>query len=129
MIKHRNAPLNDSSTNVEDLSIRIRSFLKKRDWEKYHTPKNLAISICIEAGELLQIFQWMSEEELEIYQSSITPRVSEELADVMIYCLSMANAMKIDVVNAITAKIEINEKKYPVDKWKGRANLPEKWRL
>lgn len=117
---------NDSNTNVEDLKTRIKSFLKKRDWEKYHTPKNISESICIEAAELLQIFQWSDEDALkQLSHSKINTRVAEELADVIIYCLSMANTMKIDVTNAILTKLQINERKYPVEIWKGKAYLTE----
>jgi len=126
MKRGNDSTANDRNTNIEDLKIRIKSFLKKREWEKYHTPKNISESICIEAAELLQIFQWMNEDDLQKFNySKISIRVAEELADVIIYCLSMANTMKIDVANAILTKLEINERKYPVKIWKGKAHLTE----
>ena len=118
--------VNDASTKVDDLKMRINSFLKEREWEKFHTPRNISESICIEAAELLKIFQWMDESALkEFSYSKLVTKVSEELADVIIYCLSMANTMKIDVTGAILTKLQINEKKYPVEIWKGKAYLTE----
>lgn len=126
MTGHDESTPNDCNTNVEDLKTRVKSFLKKRDWEKYHTPKNISESICIEGAELLEIFQWMNEDCMKNPSYlQISTRVAEELADVVIYCLSMANSMKIDVTGAILTKLEINERKYPVEKWKGKAYLTE----
>jgi len=115
--------LTDSNTYIKDVKAKIEVFLKERDWEKFHTPKNLASSICIEAAELLEIFQWMNEEEEKKMNTKILQRVKEELADVTIYCLSMANNMNIDLTKAVLAKLSANENKYPVDKWKGKVNL------
>jgi len=117
--------MTDSKTNIEELKMRVQSFVEKRDWRQYHTPKNIAESICIEAAELLQIFQWIKVNDSFSFGGNPERkrRIAEELADVIIFCLSMANTMKIDVSNAISKKLEINEKKYPVDLWKGKAYL------
>src|SRR5271157_3322269 len=123
MSSNNGSCLEDGSTRIGDLRIKVRAFLRERDWEKFHTPMNLASSISIEAAELLEVFQWMSEEEVIALGSRIVPRVTEELADVMIYCLSMANSMEIDLAKAIVAKLRANEKKYPAKKWKGKAYL------
>ncbi len=93
---------------------RVRKFVSARDWEKFHTPANLAKSISIEANELLECFQW-NETEYDI------EHVKEELADVMVYCLDMLNAMNLDADEIINAKMEKNESKYPVEKAKGSA--------
>ncbi len=116
---------NDGNTVVEELIDNIRGFLKERDWEKYHNPKDLAESICIEAAELLQIFQWVRPEESEQFKNdpSKVQRIKEELADVAIYCLSIANTLNIDLTRAILDKIEQNKKKYPPDRYKGKARL------
>jgi len=115
----------DSDTTVEELKERIRKFILERDWEKYHNPKDLAEAICIEAGELLEIFQWTSTQESSSWKNvpSKSKRIREELADVFIYCLSMANVMGIDVTETVTSKIKRNEEKYPIEKFYGKAHL------
>ncbi len=93
---------------------RIRRFNTDRDWEKYHTPANLAKSIVIEASELLECFQWNDEEfNLE--------HVKEELADVLVNSINLVDKLNLDIDEIINKKMEQNEKKYPVDKVKGKA--------
>ena len=112
----------DANTKIEDLIAHVRLFLKKRDWEKYQNPKDLAESVCIEAAELLQIFQWSSPGETAKFRTDRNKmtRIKEELADVVIYCLGMANTLKIDLTSAIIKKLEANEKKYPIKQCKGK---------
>lgn len=102
--------------------VKVREFLSERDWEKYHNPKDLAESICIEAAELLQHFQWIRPEDSEQFKKkpSKVQQIKEELADVTIYCLSMANTLDIDLTSAILNKLEKNKKKYPADTYKGK---------
>ena len=116
---------NDGNTVVEELIDNVREFLREREWEKYHNPKDLAESICIEAAELLQIFQWITPQESEQFKNdpSKVQRIREELADIAIYCLSIANTLKIDLTGSILKKIEQNKKKYPPDIYKGKARL------
>ena len=97
---------------LELLMKRIDEFNKERDWDQFHTPSNLAKSIAIEAGELLECFQWNEENYNE-------ENVLEELADVMNYCLQMAQVLNVDVVGIINQKMDVTEKKYPVEKAKG----------
>ena len=92
---------------------RIRKFNKDRDWEQFHTPENLAKSIAIEAGELLECFQWSPEFDRQAVQ--------EELADVMSYCIDMADALGVDLEEILLDKIAKNEAKYPVEKSKGNS--------
>lgn len=115
---------NDSNTVIEELRVRLRDFVRERGWERFHNPKNIAESICIEAGELLEVFQWKSDNEVAEWklEEEKKNRIAEELADVIIYSLNMANAMDIDVANAVLSKIEQNEKKYPADRYYGRAD-------
>ena len=94
---------------------RIIKFTEDRDWDQYHTPSNLAKSIAIEASELLECFQWNDTE----YDKD---HVCEELADVMNYCIQMADKLNVDLDQVINDKIDQNEKKYPVEKAKGKAN-------
>jgi NTP pyrophosphatase (non-canonical NTP hydrolase) len=93
---------------------RIRKFTEDRDWEQFHTPSNLAKSISIEAGELLECFQW-SDTEFDI------EHVKEELADVIVYCQNMLDELDLDADEIINAKMDKNEAKYPVEKARGTA--------
>lgn len=115
--------MSDTETSVEDLKNAVRKFLYERDWEIYHNPKDIAESICIEAAELLQLFQWIKSEESRKFKAdpSKIKRVKEELADVAIYCLSLANTLEVDLATAVLEKVELNEKKYPSDIYKGKA--------
>jgi len=116
---------NDQNTVVKALIIEVREFLHERDWEKYHTPKDLAESICIEAAELLQLFQWIKPEESNQFKNdpSKINQIREELADVVIYCLSMANTLSLDLTKAVLNKIKQNKEKYPTDRYKGKDHL------
>ena len=97
---------------LEQVLERIDKFNKDRDWDKFHTPSNLAKSISIEANELLECFQW-NDNEYNVED------VKEELADVMNYCIQMAQVLNVDIIDIINAKMDKVEKKYPVDKAKG----------
>ncbi len=101
----------------------IRAFISERDWKKFHDPKNLALSVCIEAAELLEHFQWKNKAETEEYLKDRKNRaeVSDEIADVAMYLLELAQDLKIDFFEAIKIKINKNKIKYPVKKIKGRA--------
>ncbi|MEM3659819.1 MAG: nucleotide pyrophosphohydrolase [Thermoproteota archaeon] len=113
----------DSEATLQVLRNRVREFVSNRGWEKYHNPKDLAEAVCIEAAELLEIFQWTSGEEASSWKTDVLKMESirEELADVLIYCLSMANALNIDLSEAVLKKLEKNEGKYPAEKYFGRA--------
>lgn len=98
---------------MKELQKKIEDFNNERDWDQFHSPENLAKSISIEAGELLECFQWNNEYDLE--------DVKEELADVLNYCIQMANKLGVDPKQIVLDKIEKNAKKYPVDKAKGKS--------
>lgn len=87
---------------------RIRKFSADRNWDQFHTPANIAKSIAIEAGELLECYQWSEEADVE--------HVKQELADVIVYCQNMLDTLGLDVDEIINAKMDLNEQKYPVDK-------------
>ena len=91
----------------------IIAFNKERDWDQFHSPENLAKSICIEAGELLECFQWNSDYDKEA--------VCEELADVVNYCIVMADRLEVDLEEIVLKKLEKNRQKYPVEKAKGNS--------
>ncbi|MEK4509158.1 nucleotide pyrophosphohydrolase [Paenibacillus sp. FSL K6-2524] len=101
---------------MDDLINKIIAFRDERDWKQFHNPKDLAISLTLEASELLENFQWKSSEQaVEVNFNDIR----DELADVLIYSLMLAHELGIDVKDAISQKLEKNEQKYPVDKFKG----------
>lgn len=98
--------------SLEELKQKIDQFNKERDWDKFHSPSNLAKSIVIEAGELMECFQW-SDDDYNIED------VKEELADVMNYCIQLASKLNLDIKEIVENKLALTEKKYPVDKAKG----------
>lgn len=104
---------------MEKISKRIKKFIKDRNWEQFHTGSNLAKSISIESSELLEIFQWTEETE-EV------ARVKEELADIIIYSIQLADKYDINLKDAINEKITKNEEKYPIDKSYGNSKKYDK---
>jgi NTP pyrophosphatase (non-canonical NTP hydrolase) len=122
MVKNMTA---DSDTTIQKLKELVSKFIHDREWEKFHNPKNLAEAICIEAAELLEGFQWFSADEAlrQISDPSKLEHIKEELADVLVYCLSLANVTNIDVADAVVNKLKKNNAKYPVEKFRGRAHL------
>lgn len=112
----------DSDTVISELKSKVKEFIHVRAWEKYHNPKNIAESISIESAELLQIFQWITPSEALSWKRNPTKikPISEEMADVLIYCFSLANVLNIDITEAVMKKIKTNEIKYPVKKFFGK---------
>ncbi len=111
----------DNKTSISKLRQLAQDFVDERDWNKYHNPKDLAVSIAIEAAELMELFQWMGQIEMEkmAKDDDNLLRIREELADVMILCLNMCNTLGIDLSQAIVEKIEKNKAKYPAELVKG----------
>ena len=101
----------DSITTVEELKTKVWQFIHDRAWDIYHNPKDIAESICIEAGELLERFQWFSPHETLTWKSDASKihYIEQEVADVIIYCLSLANALGIDLAEAVLKKLKNNE--------------------
>ncbi len=112
--------MGDATTTLGDLRQRIAAFVAERDWEQFHTPKDLAISLSIEASELLEVFQWTGGDLGTDLDDEARERVAEELADVMIYGLSLANALDLDATAHILRKMESNAARYPADVYRGR---------
>jgi len=106
---------------IEDLKKRLEEFVTEREWEPFHSPKNLAMGLCSEAGELIEHFRWLSEDQSADLDDRQTEAVRRELADVQIYLLLLALRLDIDLLAATADKIEENAEKYPVDKSRGRA--------
>jgi len=103
------------------LRDRLRAFAAARDWEQFHAPKNLAIALSVEAAELLEHFQWVSEEGSRAMPADKLAAIDEEVADVFLYLIRLADVLQIDLVRAAERKIERNAQKYPVDKARGTA--------
>lgn len=106
--------MTDTETNLQDVKDKVQQFTLSRGWKRHHSPKNLAMSIAIEAAELMEVFQWVSTDEAwKIRQSDEFEHLKEELADVLIYCMSLANQLDIDVAAAIEDKMHKNALRYP----------------
>ncbi len=108
-------------TDVKQLTERMLKFRDERDWKQFHNPKDLAISLSLEASEVLEHFQWKTNEEVAKYVKTDREEIGDELGDVMNNLLLLAEAVGVDILDAAEKKIEKNEKKYPVDKVKGSA--------
>lgn len=109
--------MNDGETTLGDLKGMVEQFVDERCWKQFHIPKNLTMSIAIEAAELMELFQWSKE---NILSTELYARVEEELADVIIYCLALSNTVGMDLSGAVRKKIKKNALKYPVAKYLGR---------
>lgn len=109
------------SSDIGRLAIAVDKFAVERDWTQFHTPKNLAMALAVEASELLEHFQWLTEEESADLGPEKLEQVQEELADVQIYLVRLADRLGVDLMDAAWSKLEANGQKYPVDKVKGSA--------
>lgn len=107
--------------DIDQIKHRLREFAEARDWDQFHSPKNLASAISVEAAELLEIFQWLSEENSRALDGATKVKVEQEVADVFLYLIRLADKLDIDVMAAANLKIAINETKYPVELSKGNA--------
>lgn len=120
--------MSDSTTTLADLKLLVNDFVAARDWHQFHAPKNLAMSLAIEAAELMEHFQWISPEESRQVAddpSQLEP-IGEELADVLCYALAMANELGLDISTAIRRKMLKNAEKYPADEFRGRYGPEDK---
>jgi NTP pyrophosphatase (non-canonical NTP hydrolase) len=123
------ADINDQTETVGGLRELMRGFVRERAWEKYHTPRNLAASVSVEAGELLELFQWLTPEEAahkSKEDQEFRQAVGEELADVLMYLMSLANALDLDVASTVHDKMRKNRLKYPADQFQGHYQRPLK---
>ncbi|HIN95445.1 MAG: nucleotide pyrophosphohydrolase [Pirellulaceae bacterium] len=114
--------MTDQTTTVDELRSQVAEFVAARQWEPFHTPKNLSMSLAIEAAELMEHFQWISGEAADqvLQQPQNLQAISEELADVICYALALANRLQIDVSTTLAAKMQKNASKYPVEEYLGR---------
>ncbi len=116
--------MDTTASEIDKLIEEIENFVRERNWERYHRPKNLAISISIEAGELLEHFQWEDKEKEEFTPDEIK-EISYEIADVFIYLLHLCTKLGIDIIGASFEKLKKNREKYPVEKFYGHYERPE----
>lgn len=107
--------------DLEAIRDRLRQFTAERDWERYHSPKNLAMALIAEAGELVEHFQWLSEAQSVALPPEKLKDVEDELADVLLYLVCLADRLGVDLADAAMAKISRNETRYPSDKVRGSA--------
>jgi NTP pyrophosphatase (non-canonical NTP hydrolase) len=108
-------------TEIERLRDELRDFAAARDWDQFHSPKNLAMALAAEAGELLENFQWLTEEQSRRLPPQTLAAASGEIADVLLYLIRLSDKLGIDPIAAAKAKIAANAEKYPVDKARGNA--------
>lgn len=106
--------------NIDELTKRIIAFRNARDWEQFHNPKDVALSLILEATEVMEHFQWKNAEEMKKYIKTNKAEIGEELADVLYWVLLMSHDLNIDILEALDKKILKNEEKYPVEKARGK---------
>jgi dCTP diphosphatase len=113
---------NVSIDSLGQLNQKLQQFVEARDWEKFHSPKNLAMAMIVEAAELVEHFQWSTEDESYLLAPEKREQVSHEIADTFVYLLRLAQVLEIDLIDAANKKIALNALKYPVDRARGKNN-------
>jgi len=108
-------------SDLEKFKLQLRQFAEERDWEQFHSPKNLSMALSVEVSEIVEHFQWLTEEQSNNLPKDKLEEVETELADTLIYLIRLADKLDMDLLAAAQSKIEVNERKYPVDKAKGNA--------
>lgn len=114
-----------TAPSIDALRERLRAFARARDWEQFHSPKNLAMALAAEAGELVEVFQWLTEAQSAALNDVQREAAAQELADVLLYLIRLADRLDIDLLAAAARKIELNEKRYPAEVVRGRATKAE----
>lgn len=107
--------------DINSLKMRLRDFADKRDWNQFHSPKNLSMALSVEVAELVEHFQWLTEEQSRNLPQNVLDEVSSELADSLLYLIRLADKLDIDLMSAARDKMEVNGQKYPVEKARGNA--------
>lgn len=105
--------------SLDALRARVNNFVAERDWAQFHSPKNLAMAMIVEAGEVVEHFQWMTEQQSLNLDEQTKEQVGQELSDTLVYLLRIAEVCGIDLIEAANKKIDLNAQKYPVEKCKG----------
>lgn len=107
-------------SEIRQITEKIRKFRDERNWMQFHDPKNMAVSIILEASELLEHFQWKTTEEVEKYARQNSPEIKDEIADIALYLFELADNLGINLIESMQQKLKKNEMKYPVEKAKGK---------
>ena len=115
------------SDSLEQLRVRLAQFASARDWDQFHTPKNLAMALAGEAGELLEHFQWLTPEQSGSLSPDKHRQVAHELADILIYLIRLADKLEVDLVPTAWDKIALNEARYPAERVRGDARRAEEY--
>jgi len=110
-----------SSIDFNTLKHRLRNFADTREWDQFHSPKNLSMALSVEASEIMEHFQWLTEEQSKNLPQNKLDEVATELADTLLYLIRLADKLDIDLLAAAQDKVELNKQKYPVNKAKGNA--------
>ena len=108
-------------TELEQLRLKLREFAAERDWDQFHSPKNLAMALSVEASELVECFQWLTEEQSRTLSAQQLAAVTDEIADIQLYLIRLADKLDVDIRSAVCEKFKKNEAKYPADKVRGSA--------
>jgi len=108
-------------SELDELKMRLRAFAKERDWDQFHAPKNLAMALSVEVAELVEHFQWLSEDQSKSLDEKTKAEVADEIADVQVYLIRLADKLDVDILDAVGQKIEKNKAKYPADKVRGKS--------
>ena len=108
-----------NSLDVKDVAKRLSAFARERDWEQFHSPKNIAVALSVEASELLEIFQWLTEAQSKELSREAMEKVKEEAADVQLYLVRLCDLLNVDLAAAVDAKLAANARKYPVHEARG----------
>jgi len=112
---------------LKKLTEEISRFIDERDWQQFHSPKNLAMALSVEVAELTEIFQWLSEKESYTPDKKTYAHIEEEVGDIMIYLSTIANKFDIDPINAAVKKMQKNREKYPADKVRGKSDKYDRY--
>ena len=110
------------SAELESLKNRLREFAKDRDWDQFHSPKNFSMAMIVECAELVEHFQWLTDEQSKHLPAETLEEVRLEMADIFLYLIRLADKLDVDLIKAANDKIKLNAEKYPIDKAKGFGN-------
>lgn len=115
--------MNDSETQMQEIKTKVLAFARERDWEQFHSPKNLSMAIAAEAAELMEHFLWQTpkQSEADVMEPKLRAKIEEELADVLIFAIEFANMTQLDIAEIIEKKMKRNAEKYPVEKARGNS--------
>jgi NTP pyrophosphatase (non-canonical NTP hydrolase) len=113
--------------NLDELKAALRTFADERDWDQFHSPKNLSMALSVEVAELLEHFQWLTEGESRELTANVAEQVADEIADIQIYLVRLADKLGIDIEAAVARKLVLNRRKYPADEVRGDASKYTKY--